>query len=120
MANKFPQSKVRGIFFDEKTARETAALSWDRDHDPRAVSRQAVAVLRSGDRTDVLKQLQLPTLLIHGKADKMIDERSGVATARAIPNAKLVLLDGMGHSLPQPLWKEIANLIADHIHQAET
>lgn len=105
--------------FDEEAARVTAALSWDRDHDPLAMTRQAVAVLKSGDRTALLRQVKAPTLVLHGKADSMIDVSGGIATANAIPNAKLVLFDGMGHGLPEPLWKEISNLITDHVHQTE-
>lgn len=105
--------------FDEEAARITAALSWDRDHDPLSMTRQAIAVLKSGDRTGLLRQLQVPTLVIHGKADRMIDVSGGIATANAIPNAKLVLFDGMGHGLPEPLWKEMADLIAAQVMQAE-
>lgn len=106
--------------FDEETAIETAGLSWDRDHDPLALTRQAVAVLKSGDRTPMLQNLDIPTLVIHGKSDKMIDVSGGIATAAAIPNARLVLFDGMGHGLPQALWTEIPDLIADLVQQAET
>lgn len=108
-----------GFPFDEQAAAEVSGLSWDRDHDPLGMTRQAVAVIKSGDRTQSLHKLKLPTLVIHGKSDKMINVSGGIATAKAIPNAKLVLFDGMGHSLPQPLWTEIAGLIADHVQQAE-
>ncbi|HYF02768.1 MAG TPA: alpha/beta hydrolase [Patescibacteria group bacterium] len=105
--------------FDEEAARDIAGRSWDRDHDPLAMLRQAVAVLKSGDRTELLKTITAPTLVIHGKSDKMIDVSGGIATAEAIPNAKLVLFDGMGHGFPDPLWGEMADLIAEHVRQAE-
>lgn len=106
--------------FDEEGIAEIAGLSWDRDHDPLGMARQLVAVLKSGDRTPLLHNLHVPTLVINGKLDKMLDVSGGIATAEAIPNAKLVLFDGMGHGLPQPLWTEIAYLIADLVQQAET
>lgn len=108
-----------GYPFDEEAAIKTAGLSWDRDHDPLGMVRQSVSVVKSGDRTESLKSLNLPTLVMHGKEDKMIDVSGGVATAEAIPNSKLVLFEGMGHSLPQPLWAEMADLIADLVRRAE-
>jgi len=104
--------------FDEEAAIKTSGLSWDRDHDPLAMFRQCVAVVKSGDRTALLGNVQVPTLVIHGKSDKGVS--GGIATAAAIPNAKLVLFDGMGHSLPQALWAEMADLIADLVQEAET
>ena len=106
--------------FDEETAIITAGLSWDRDHDPLAMVRQSVAVLKSGDRTSLLKQLHIPTLILHGKIDKMINVSGGIATAEAIPNSKLVLFEHMGHGLPQPLWRELADLISELVSHVET
>ncbi len=109
-----------GYPFDEEAAIKNAGLSWDRDHDPFGLVRQSVAALKSGDRTQLLHNLHVPTLVIHGKSDKMIDVSGGIATAEAIPDARLVLFDGMGHGLPQPLWTEMTSLIADLVLQAET
>ncbi|HVZ56689.1 MAG TPA: alpha/beta hydrolase [Chitinophagaceae bacterium] len=106
--------------FEEQAARELAGISWDRDHDPLALARQSVAVLKSGDRTPQLRQVQVPTLVIHGKADRMIDASGGIATANAIPHARLVLFEAMGHSLPAPLWADLAELVADHVQGAES
>jgi pimeloyl-ACP methyl ester carboxylesterase len=91
----------------------TAGLAWDRDHDETAIARQAVASVASGDRTPRLRQLVLPSLVIHGLADTMCDVSGGRATAAAIPAAQLVLIEGMGHNLPPGLWERIA----DHIHE---
>jgi pimeloyl-ACP methyl ester carboxylesterase len=102
-----------GFAFEEAAVRENAGIAWDRDHDPLALIRQAVAVLKSGDRTSRLRQLRLPTLVIHGKADRMIAVSGGIATAEAIPGAILHTYEGMGHSLPKELWKEFAAAIAD-------
>ncbi len=83
--------------FDEEEAADRAARAWDRDHDPLGMLRQAVAVVKSGDRTEQLSALNVPTLVMHGTADKMIDVSGGQATAAAIPGAELVLYDGVGH-----------------------
>ncbi len=104
---------------DEVYAAENAGRAWDRDHDPLGMLRQAVAVLKSGDRTEKLRSLHVPTLVIHGESDKMVDVIGGRATAAAIPNVELVTFEGMGHGLPSELWSEFANRIADLIHGVE-
>lgn len=91
---------------------ERAGLAWDRDHDETATARQAVASLASGDRTDKLRYLMVPTLVVHGTDDTMCDVSGGRATAAAIPGAELILIDGMGHDLPPGLWDRIADHIA--------
>jgi pimeloyl-ACP methyl ester carboxylesterase len=102
-----------GFPYDEIATAKIAGLSYDRDHDPVSPLRQAVASIKSGDRTALLSKLTIPSLVIHGKADRMIDVSGGIATAEAIPNSKLVLYDGMGHSFPKELWKPIAGLISE-------
>lgn len=104
---------------DEIAAAENAGLAWDRNHDPLAMLRQAVAVIKSGDRTERLRSLRISTLVIHGQSDKMVDISGGRATAAVIPGAELVTFEGMGHGLPKPLWSEFANRIADLIHRVE-
>jgi pimeloyl-ACP methyl ester carboxylesterase len=100
---------------DEETVAKNAGISWDRDHDPTALLRQSVAVLKSGDRTQQLRQVKIPTLVIHGKADRMINVSGGIATAEAIPGAQLKLYDGLGHGIPPALWSEIASAIGTFI-----
>ncbi|NMA65690.1 MAG: alpha/beta hydrolase, partial [Clostridiaceae bacterium] len=102
---------------DEAYAAENAGLAWDRDHDPTGMLRQSAAVLKSGDRTEKLRTLNVPALVIHGDSDKMIDVSGGRATAAAIPNAELVIYEGMGHGLPKQLWSEMADRIAELIHR---
>ncbi len=105
---------------DEIAAAENAGRAWDRDHDPLGMLRQCVAVLKSGDRTERLRSLRIPTLVIHGENDKMVDISGGRATAAAIPGAELVTFEGMGHGLPRQLWSEFADRIADLIHRVES
>jgi len=100
---------------DEKTVAENAGISWDRDHDSTALLRQSVAVLKSGDRTNDLRQLSIPTLVIHGTTDRMINVSGGIATADAIPGAQLKPYDDMGHGIPPALWSEVATLIASFV-----
>lgn len=104
---------------DRAAIAELAGITYDRDHDEVAIARQAVATVASGDRTAALRTLDVPTLVLHGLADKMCDPSGGRATAAAIPNAELVLLDGMGHHLPESLWEIIAAHIAAVVQKGE-
>ena len=108
-----------GFPLDEAEAGQRAGLAYDRAYDPLGLVRQSIAVLASGDRTARLRSLTLPALVIHGADDKMIDISGGRATAAAIPGSELVVIEGMGHSLPRPLWPRLSGLIADFIKRVE-
>jgi len=73
----------------------------------------------SGDRTERLRSIQLPTLVIHGAADRLCDVSGGQATAEAIPGAELVLIEGMGHNLPPGLRSQLAERIAEFVWRAK-
>ncbi|WP_109530105.1 MULTISPECIES: alpha/beta fold hydrolase [Nocardia] len=108
-----------GFEFDAAAVAETAARAFDRGLDFEGMMRQMVAVIASGDRTDRLMTLRLPTLVIHGTADLAFDISGGLATAAAVPGAKLLTIDGMGHNLPRALWSRLADEIAELIDRAE-
>ena len=92
---------------DDDELRELAGVSWDRGIDPAGLERQLGAIIASGHRAADLKQIRVPTLVIHGKSDRLVRPSGGRATARAIPGAKLDLIDGMGHDLPRGVWPRI-------------
>jgi len=104
---------------NEVTAAANAGRAWDRDHDRLASLRQKIAVLKSGDRTEKLRLLNVPTLVMHGDSDKMLNVNGGKATADAIPGAELVIFEGVGHGFPSALWSEFADLIANLVHKTE-
>ena len=108
-----------GFELDEADLRERAGLSYDRGEDPVGVGRQLLAILASGDRTAPLQSLSVPVLVLHGAADPLVDVSGGRATAQAIPNAELVVVEGMGHDLPRALWPEITARIAALVQRAE-
>ena len=101
-----------GFRFDEDAVRARHAESFDRSIDPAGTARQFAAIRVSPDRTPALRELSVPTLVIHGKADPLIQLSGGEATAAAIPGSRLVAYDGMGHDLPEELWEQIADEIA--------
>jgi pimeloyl-ACP methyl ester carboxylesterase len=105
-------------FNAERTAR-TASISFDRGLNPAGVARQMLAIISSGNRTEALGSLDVPALVIHGTNDPLVPPEAGHATARAIPGAKLELVEGMGHTLPRQIWPQIADAIAAHAREAE-
>jgi pimeloyl-ACP methyl ester carboxylesterase len=104
---------------DEKDVAALAGRAYDRSFDPLGAARQAIASVASGDRTERLRRLDVPTLVIHGLADRMCDVSGGRATAVAIPGAELVLIEGMGHNLPPGLRSQLAERIAGFAWRAE-
>jgi pimeloyl-ACP methyl ester carboxylesterase len=108
--------------FDRDSAelRAVASLSYDRDPSPAGTPRQLAAILEAGNRTAELRRIKAPTLVIHGTKDKMIAKSGGKATARAIPGAKLILIEGMGHDLPRGVWSRIIDAVADNAARAES
>lgn len=86
--------------------------AYDRAYDPAGMARQLVAIHASGDRTPALRALRVPTLVVHGDADPLVQVAGGHATAEAVPGAELLVLEGMGHNLPRELWPQITEAIA--------
>lgn len=96
-----------GFPFDEDAIRTMTRRSMARSQDPAGVLRQLGAVLAQPDRTRDLGSIRVPTVVVHGLADPLVNPSGGMALARAIPASKFVGFTGMGHDLPQPLWPAI-------------
>ena len=108
-----------GYATDENEVAARTGRAYDRSHDPIGAARQATASVASGDRTELLRHLKVPTLVIHGLADRICDASGGRATAEAIPGAELVLIEGMGHDLAPGLRSQLAERIAEFVWRAE-
>jgi pimeloyl-ACP methyl ester carboxylesterase len=107
-----------GYPFEEERVRELAGRSYDRGHSAAGIARQMHAITASGDRTPKLRELDLPALVIHGKKDVLVNPSGGRATAKAIPGARLKMVEGMGHDLPRALWPSFAEEIAANAARA--
>jgi pimeloyl-ACP methyl ester carboxylesterase len=101
-----------GFELDEDHLRSAAGLSFDRGHHPAGVARQLHAVTSSPNRTQALRRLHVPTVVIHGDRDPLVRPVAGRATARAVPDSRLVMIRGMGHDLPREAWPQIVEAIA--------
>jgi pimeloyl-ACP methyl ester carboxylesterase len=113
-AELFEHIGSRGFDKDDGAFREMLGAMHDRGHNPGSASRQLAAILTAGDRTAELRHITAPTLVIHGTADKLIRPSGGRATARAIPGARLLTIEGMGHDLPRGAWPQILDAIAEN------
>ena len=103
-----------GFAHDPERLRRRALLGYDRCFHPAGTAHQLMAIMESGNRTAELRGVRCPTLVIHGKADKLLPAAGGKAVAKAIPGSRLELIDGMGHDLPEELWPRISELIVDN------
>ena len=99
---------------DEDRLRRTAARAWDRGYDPAGAARQLAGVLASAPRSPALSRLDVPTLVIHGTADPLVNPDGGERTAEVVPDAKLLLIEGMGHDLPAAHWPTVIDALATH------
>ncbi|MGD0452106.1 MAG: alpha/beta fold hydrolase [Solirubrobacteraceae bacterium] len=108
-----------GLPRDPEDLHAIATVSYERDHDPEGPGRQLAAIIAAGNRTAELARITAPTLVIHGSADPLIAPSGGRATARAIPGAELVMIEGMGHDLPRAAWPRLIELIAAHALHAD-
>jgi pimeloyl-ACP methyl ester carboxylesterase len=111
----------RGFPFDEAHVRAVALEAWDRGGGTNAagILRQIAAIYKSGDRTRELNRIRAPTLAIHGDRDRMVHPSGGMATAAAIPGARLQVIAGMGHDLPDLVCTQLVEAIAGHARQVQ-
>ncbi|MCA1984727.1 alpha/beta fold hydrolase [Nocardioides nematodiphilus] len=99
---------------DAAQLRALAAASYDRAYYPAGVPRQLAAMILDGSRAEALKDLDVPTLVIHGLDDTLIDPSGGRRTAELVPGAQLLLLEDMGHDRPPALWPVLLDAITGH------
>ncbi|MGA2287576.1 alpha/beta fold hydrolase [Bradyrhizobium sp.] len=109
-AGSFPQ--------DEALDRGRAERTYERGLNPAGVGRQLRAILAAGSRKQRLRSVKAPTLVIHGTVDPLVHPEGGKDTAASISGAKLLMIEGMGHALPIPMWPQIIDAIDKHAHAA--
>jgi pimeloyl-ACP methyl ester carboxylesterase len=107
------------IPLDEERRRLYAAKAYDRCFYPQGNTRQIMALLTSGNRKPALASVKIPTLVIHGGNDPLVSLEAGKDTAEAIPGAELLIIDGMGHSLPPETWSQVVDGISRNTTKAQ-
>ena len=105
-----------GFPTEEAVLRERVTASTDRNFHPQGLARQMVAIVSDSQRAAALSSIKTPTLVLHGKADPLVPLACGEDTARRIPGAKLVAIDGMGHDLPPGVVDRLLASLVPHLH----
>jgi pimeloyl-ACP methyl ester carboxylesterase len=114
MMNVFRAIGSPGYPEDESVLRQFCERHVRRAYQPAGTARQMLAIAASGDRTELIRTIRAPTLVLHGAADPLISPRCGEETARVIPNANLKMIEGMGHDIPSALHTQLAEEIVAH------
>ena len=104
--------------FDEERIRARTGAFYDRAFDPAGTARQLIGILASGSRAELLAELDVPTLVIHGDADTLVQPTGGRRTAELVPGAELLVIEGMGHDLPAALWPQVVEAVTRHAARA--
>src|SRR6202012_114012 len=109
-AGSFPEA--------EALDRSRAERTYERGLNPAGVGRQLRAILASGSRKPPVRNVKAPTLVIPRTSDPLVHPMGGQDTAASVPGAKLLMIEGMGHALPMPMWPQIIDAIDRHAHGA--
>ena len=104
--------------FDEAFERTRATRSVDRQYYPVGVGRQLVAILAAESRLERLKEVRVPTLVIHGVDDVLVPVENGRLVVEAVPGARLLEIEGMGHDVPARVWPQVLDAIDEIARQA--
>ncbi len=105
---------------DVERLRQMAETDFDRSFYPAGVARQLAAIGRSGSRSEALRSVRVPTLVVHGDQDRLIDISGGRRTTEVIEGARFEVIEGMGHDYPPVFWDQLVALVADHIGVADS
>lgn len=105
---------------DEATVRELAGRAYDRAFHPAGMMRQLAAIMASPGRAEALSAVSVPTVVIHGSVDPLVRPSGGTRTAEAVPGAELVVVEGMGHDLPEGAWPVILDAIETNAAKAHS
>ncbi|MCY7363766.1 MAG: alpha/beta fold hydrolase [Frankiaceae bacterium] len=110
----------KGFALDEERLRDLAGRSYDRAYDPGGYRRQLAAVVAQPDRSEQLRALDLPALVMHGLHDRLVAPSGGVAVARKLRGSRFIGFSGMGHDMPRQLWPEFTHHISELVVRVET
>jgi pimeloyl-ACP methyl ester carboxylesterase len=102
------------VYFTDERFRDRAGIVYDRSYFPLGTGRQLIGIMASGSRADQLRELRVPTLVIHGVIDPLVVISGGRRTAELVPGAELLEFDDMGHDIPPALFPQIVDAIVRH------
>jgi pimeloyl-ACP methyl ester carboxylesterase len=103
--------------YDERFELARVSLAIDRAYNPDGAARQFIAVLAARSRLERLASVRVPTLVVHGVDDILVPIENGRLVAAAVPGARVLEIEGMGHDLPERVWSEVIDALADLAQQ---
>ena len=103
-----------GFPVPEAEVRARSAIAFRRSYHPQGVSRQMMAIMADTRRASELKNVKVPTLVVHGTEDVLVPFPCGQDTAKRIPGAKFVPIEGMGHDLPPGVVQRLLVSLIPH------
>lgn len=109
-----------GYPWSDTELRERVVAEHRRAFNPAGVGRQRAAIGADGDRTAELRGLKVPTVVLHGEDDPLVQPVGGIETAAAVPGAELRMIPGMGHDLPPGLYDTVIDAIVAAATRAKT
>jgi pimeloyl-ACP methyl ester carboxylesterase len=109
---------IAGPHFDTDEVTTMVRAAVRRSVNPLGAIRQLLAVLASPDRTEALREVRVPTLVVHGLKDPLVVPSGGIATTEAIPGSRLLMFPDMAHDLPGPRRAEIVEAIVTNAARA--
>ena len=119
MLGFFKMVAGHGYPMDEEWVGRKMAASYDRCFYPNGIGRQVIAIMAQNNRKAALASIKVPVLVIHGTDDSLVPVEGGKETAAAIPGARLILIEGMGHDIPHGgAWPQIVEAIEAHTRKA--
>jgi pimeloyl-ACP methyl ester carboxylesterase len=110
--------KGSGDPFDEAMESRQVERAYDRSYYPVGTGRQLVAILSAEGRLAKLSRIKVPTLVIHGTDDVLVPVENGRRVANAVPGARLLEFEHMGHNLPERVWPQVFDAIEELTRQA--
>lgn len=111
---------IGGPHFDEELTRQIFETAANRSVDVIGTAHQTMAIAASPDRTAQLRRLDVPTLVVHGLLDQLVMPSGGIATAKAVPEARLLAFPDMAHDLPRNRWEELVDAVTANTARART
>lgn len=101
-------------YVNQMETMQTAQKLYQRSYHPAGVLQQFLAILCTGSLRELDKQIQKPTLVVHGSKDRLLPPSHGKAVAKAISDAKFELIEGMGHDMPPHFIPQLSGLFTHH------
>ncbi len=102
----------------DEDLRERITYNYRRSYNPAGILRQTRAILATGSLSSATRRIRQPVAVIHGKADPLVRPAAAQQLGYLMPHARVEMMEGMGHDLPEPLLARFAQISFETMGQA--